>query len=127
MDRANIHQVSEEENEAIAAGDAERYFALLAEDCEMLPPNSAPKRGRELRDWLRKFMAETIVVSLGYEHIETVVTGHWAWHQYQCRWQVTPRAGGQTATPTFNGLHILRRDVDGAWKIVRNIWTVAPA
>lgn len=119
--------VAEAENAAIAAGDAERYYALLAQDCVMMPPATTPLSGPALRNWLKQFLASVRVESLRFEHGQTVVTGDWAWHEYACDWRVTSRKDGAVTTPRFKGLHILRRASDGAWKIVRNIWNLNPA
>jgi ketosteroid isomerase-like protein len=125
-EREQILEVTEEENNAIAAGDAARYFAILADDCMMTPSNLGPKTGTELRDWLSEFLGLYSVLSLQYMHGEIAVAGDWAWHEYACHWRVIPRAGGEATTPWFRGLHILRRESDGTWKLVRNIWNVAP-
>lgn len=120
-----VKVVAASENAAIAAGDTTGYFALLAEDCVMLPPNASVKSGRELRDWLRTFIEEVHVVSLDYEHGETRIADNWAWHEYRCRWRAIPRAGGEAREICFKGLHVLRRE-GGDWKIVRNIWNTTP-
>jgi len=127
-ERAQIVEVTEEENNAIAEGNFARYFALLSDDCVMIAPNLEVKSGAELRDWLKEFLFLYDVRSLQYLHGETVVVGDWAWHDYRCHWRVMRRAdGAQTATPWFRGLHILRRESDHSWKIVRNIWNQALA
>lgn len=126
QDVKRVCAVTEEENNAIAAGDAGRYFALLAEDCVMLPPNAAPKSGGELRQWLKEFLDSVTVISLRFAHGETVIAGGWAWHEYDCDWRVTSKPDGKVTTPRFKGLEILRRDAGGAWKIVRNIWNLNP-
>jgi len=123
---ARIHAVAEQENDAIISGDLERYWAILADDCVMMPPNVPPKTGPELRRWLREFLETVAVASLGFEHGGGAIAGGWAWHEYACDWRVTPRAGGPATTPRFKGLHILRRAPDGSWKIVRNIWNLNP-
>ena len=125
-DKKRIEHLSRAENDAIAAGDAERYFALLADDCVMMPPNTAPLSGAALRDWLAQFIASVRVESLRYEDGQTQIAGDWAWHEYACDWRITPRAGGAATTPRFKGMHILRREAGNEWRILRNIWNLDP-
>jgi ketosteroid isomerase-like protein len=36
---------------------------------------------------------------------------------------VTPKAAGaKPTTETIKGLHVLRRQTDGSWKIIQDIW-----
>lgn len=124
-DRAQVVAVTDEETSAIVAGDAGRYFAVLTEDCVMMPPGQDPKGGESLRRWLREFLATTAVEVLWFEHGPLMVAGDLAFHDYFCGWKVRPRAGGAETMLRFKGLHVLRRE-DG-WKIVRNIWNLDQA
>jgi ketosteroid isomerase-like protein len=126
VDRSQVIETVLEENAAIAAGDLGRFLAVLAEDCVMMPPNAKPVSGEALRGWMASFLETIQVKPVAYHHHAVVVAGDWAWHDYVCQWQATPKAGGTASTPRFKGLHILRREGDG-WKIVRNIWNTDPA
>jgi ketosteroid isomerase-like protein len=124
--RMLVIAVADEEANAISLGDAERYFAILSEDAVFMPPNSTPKAGDELRQWLRGFLNEVSVEYLNSAHGQTVVANDLAYHEYTCSWKVTPRSGGETTTAHFKGLHIVRRQSDGSWKLSRNIWNLSP-
>ena len=74
-DRLQVIAAAEEETSAIATGDAERYFAILTDDAVFMPPNSLPKTGEELRQWLREFLSQVAVEYLQSVHGQTVVSG----------------------------------------------------
>ncbi len=126
-DQQKVIAVADEEAAAIETGDARRYLALLADDALFMPPNSLAKQGEELREWLRDFVERFRVQYLRFTHDETVVEGSLAYHRFIYGWIVTPKAGGETLTGHGKGLHILRRQPDGGWKIAREIWNTIPA
>lgn len=126
-DRQQILAVAQEESDAIAAADAERYFAILDEDAVFLPPNLAALSGARLRTWLGDFLNQVAVEVLQTADGETGIAGDLAFHEYTCSWRTRPRAGGSAAVAHFKGLHILRRMPGGNWKLMRNIWNLNPA
>jgi ketosteroid isomerase-like protein len=52
--------------------------------------------------------------------------GDLAYHDYSYSGRFTPKAGGEPGIGHGKGLQVLRREPDGAWKIVRNVWNAAP-
>lgn len=111
----------------MSTGDMRRYLAILADDAVFMPPNSAAKSGDELRAWLREFVEGFKTEWLAFAHGETIVAGDFAFHDYTYSMRYTPRAGGEPGIGHGKGLHILRRQPDGSWKLVRNIWNARPA
>lgn len=126
-DRRRINAIAGQEAAEIEAGDFKRYLALLSDDALFMPPNVLPKAGDELREWLRDFLERYSVEYLKLTDDETVVEGSLAYHRFTYGWKVTPKAGGETKVGHGKGLHILRRQPDGAWKIFREIWNAIPA
>jgi ketosteroid isomerase-like protein len=115
-----------EERSAIATGDAGRYFAALADNALFLPPNTSAKTGAELRAWLGAFVHDFRAEWLSFVSSEVQVFGEAAYHVYSYRWRVTPVGGGNVTVASGKGLHILRRQPDGQWKIAREIWNSTP-
>ncbi len=126
-DHRSVKMIASEEAAAIEAGDSKRYLSLLAPDALFMPPNSPSKSGRELRDWLRDFVNRNNVEYLKLTDDETVVEGCLAYHCFTYRWKITPKAGGESQLGQGKGMHIFRRQPDGAWKIAREIWNATPA
>ncbi len=57
-----------------------------------------------------------------YETDEIEVAGDLTYERYTGRWTVTPKDGSDAVEQAFKGIHILRRQTDGSWKIARDIW-----
>lgn len=117
-----IAALAQREVDACATGDIGLYLSILADDAVYMPPNTPPKTGEELRRWLREFIANFTVEWQDFVHGETVVAQDLAFRDYAYRWKVTPKAGGQPVEGHGKGIHIARRQADGAWRLVRNIW-----
>jgi ketosteroid isomerase-like protein len=64
---------------------------------------------------------------VSFQHGDMAVDGLHGYHSYEYEWRVTPRAGGKASVSCGKGLHVLRREADGSWKIVREIWNASPA
>ncbi|MGB9071817.1 MAG: DUF4440 domain-containing protein [Terriglobales bacterium] len=127
LETQKVIAVSEMEAAAMQSGDMNEYLTILCEDAVFLPPNTPAKRGEELRQWLREFVNSNLVEWPKFEHGETIVAGDLAFHEYVYTMKVTPKSGGQPAVGYGKGLHVLRRETDGAWKVLRNIWNARPA
>lgn len=119
--------VADQEAAAMQSGDMKEYLTILSDDAVFMPPNTLAKQGEELRQWLREFVNSNRVEWPRFEHGETIVAGDLAFHEYVYTMKATPKAGGQPAVGYGKGLQVLRREADGAWKILRNIWNARPA
>jgi ketosteroid isomerase-like protein len=116
----------EQERAAVADGNAEAYLDVLAEDAVFLPPNSPSKSGPELRAWLTAFVRGWRVEWLRFETTGVEVVGDLAYHTYEFTWRVVPRAGGNGSVSSGKGLHVLRRQSGGPWRVAREIWNSSP-
>jgi len=126
-DKQKVMEVAVREAAAMQSGDMNQYSAILCTDAVFMPPNLTAIEGDELRRWLREFIDHSAVEWPRFEHGATVVAGELAFHEYLYTMRVTPKAGGHAATGYGKGMQILRREADGSWKILRNIWNARPA
>jgi ketosteroid isomerase-like protein len=117
----------EREKAAITAGRAPEYLAVLTQDARFMPPKALAKSGGELHAWLEEFVRDFRVEWLAFGTTEVVAVEDLAYHAFTYTWRVTPRAGGEGKVSSGKGLHILRRQADGSWKIAREIWNDLPA
>jgi ketosteroid isomerase-like protein len=112
---------------AAAKGDFEQYNAILADDALFMPPNGRTRSGDELRKWLGEFLEGFAVEWVSFQHGEVTIDGRHAYHSYEYQWRVTPRLGGEVIVSCGKGLHVLRKEANGSWKIVGEIWNGSPA
>jgi uncharacterized protein (TIGR02246 family) len=121
-DRAVIAKVSSSLLQAVNASDLPAVLAAWAADGTLMPPHHPPVHGREaLRSYFRDLFARqrfrfaftsTVIELAGdmaFEHVTYTAT---AW----------PAAGGPALEDRGKGLHVYRRELDGTWKLIRDIW-----
>lgn len=125
-ERQRIEAAVDEEVAAMASDDIDRLLAVLADDAVFLPPNLAPKKGVELAAWLREFLAEWRIEWLAFSHDDVEEAGDLAYERFSYRWRVTPKGSGDPLVAPGKGVHVLRRESDGRWKIAREIWNSSP-
>ncbi len=114
------------EKTAVESGDILEYLSILSDDAQFLPPDSFPKDNGELRTWLHNFADQYSIKWLDFTSLEIEVIDNLAYHVYCYRWSSTPRQGGRTNIAAGKGIHILRKEHDGAWRITREIWNSNP-
>lgn len=118
-----IKKVGEQELAAANAGDVDAFLAIIADDIEMMPPNQPAVKGEAARQWVAGFMAQVNLEIKPYADEEVEVDGDLAVHRYSFEWTATPKEGGDPIHEKGAGLHVLRRQPDGSWKIEKDIWT----
>ena len=124
---AAITALVDQEVRALSDGDMHAYEEALAPEAVLMPPNGHARGGAELRQWLREFITNFVIEWLTFTHGDTMVDGALGYHTYAYSWRVTPRAGGEPTVAHGKGLHVLKRDDAGAWKIVRETWNANPS
>ncbi len=124
--RGSVLEAVATERGAIESGEMDPYLGVLTDDAVFMPPNSHPKEGRELREWLRAFVEGFSVEWLSFVSTEVLESGEAAYHSFAYTWRVQPRAGGEPTTASGKGVHLLRRGSDGTWRIAREIWNSSP-
>lgn len=123
-DTEAIDDLRERERTAFLEGDADGYAALFTDDCVVLPPGAAHIGGRAaLRSWLQSVHDRSAFIGGEIESLETVVVDGWAWDLYAATRTVAPRAGGEAAEERYRGMHVYRRQHDGTWRIVQEVWS----
>jgi ketosteroid isomerase-like protein len=120
-DVAAVNAVREQEVAAIVSG--EMNTAYLAADAVVMPPNEPSVSGIDAIDvWFRDFLAQFAAVSVNYTSSEITVSGDWAIEHYGGTLTVTPVGGGDSMEEVVKGIHVYRREADGSWKMVYDVW-----
>jgi proline iminopeptidase len=107
---------------AYTTGDLQRFMQHWSDDGIMMPPNApavaAPDAVRAAAAGL--FTDFDIAIQPTIEDV--IVSGDWAIVRWRSSSALTPRAGGATTSVSGKALWVLRRDPDGAWRLIYDIW-----
>ncbi len=126
-DVAAIAALSNREMASFSAGTVDTSMALLTDDAVMLPPNEPMLSGNAaIRKWATD-MVNQYTVSGKYSDRKVIVSGDWASERFAGELTLTPKAGGAAITEKVKGIHILRRQPDGSWKIAQDVWNTDTA
>lgn len=107
---------------AINDGDIETLSSLTTEDHIMLTPNRAPVIGKAANDAANARVFEQFDIDETWTPVETVVAGDWAYQRGTYSVAATAKEGGPTRNTTGNFLRIYRRQADGEWRMIRDMF-----
>jgi len=128
-DQAAVRAVDTEWARAATAGDANAVAALYASDATVLPPMEPMRAGEAAK----KYWIDVTNGFSGPTELTTVAVdgrGDLAYAVGTYRSTLTPKTTGAKALPTEEGkyVEVLKRQADGSWKIIYDIWNAdAPA
>jgi len=126
-DERAIRDVVERWHRATEAGDVDAVLDLMVEDVVFLVAGHAPMRGRgAFEQGLRTLLATHRIESSGNVR-EVVASGDLAYCWTELDVSIRPRAGGEAVMRSGSALTILRRQADGAWRVVRDANLLPPA
>ena len=126
-DERAIRDVVERWHRATEAGDVDAVLDLMVEDVVFLVAGHAPMRGRgAFEQGLRTLLATHRIESSGNVR-EVVASGDLAYCWTELDVSIHPRAGGEAVMRSGSALTILRRQADGAWRVVRDANLLPPA
>lgn len=129
-DMAAIEKLHETDMAAAKIHDINTLITLMTDDCILLPPGHEPIRGR---DAIWKFMQNQLPENQKYEiteyiqHFEEVkIIGDWAYEWAKFNGTYHLKSGGPDLYERSRLFRILRRQLDGSWKVARAIWHELP-
>ncbi|HEY7441927.1 MAG TPA: SgcJ/EcaC family oxidoreductase [Vicinamibacterales bacterium] len=122
VDRTTIQGLMIRWAAAIRAKDATALAAMVTEDAVFLPPGFPPIRGKHSIEVMYKtFFPQFSRVELNSEVEELEVAGDWAFVWGSETMVLVPQSGGSPIEMQGRGMSILKRQLDGSWKIARGI------
>ena len=121
-DLAAIADFNQQYLRAINDGNIEALSALTTEGHMMLAPNRPPLQGKEGNIAAMRRAFEQFKIDETWTPVEIEVSGDWAWQRGTYKVIATPKSGGAGRTSTGNFLRIYRRQADGAWRMIRDMF-----
>ncbi|MGH7629000.1 MAG: YybH family protein, partial [Gemmatimonadales bacterium] len=123
-DEAAVRAVSAEWARAASAGDYNAVGALYASNATLLPPMEPAAEGAAAKKyWVDFGNAFSGPIQLTPTAVDG--RGDLAYDVGTYRMTVTPKKAGAKPLPTEEGKYItvLKKDADGSWKIVYDMWS----
>jgi uncharacterized protein (TIGR02246 family) len=122
-DEAAIAEFNRRYLAAINEGDIDSLASLTTEGHVVIYPGRAPLVGKKaLVDAMTRAFAST-ELDESWAPEETVVSGDLAYQRGTFVVVATPKAGGAPSRTTGNFLRIYRRQADGSWLMVRDMFS----
>jgi len=121
-ERAAIAQVTAALLTAVNASHVDGVVAVWAEDGVLMPPGHPSVHGRDAleRYFSRLFSERRFTFTFTSSHI--VVDGDIAIERVEYTASAWPREGGPAVEDHGKGVHVFRRQADGTWKLLQDIW-----
>jgi ketosteroid isomerase-like protein len=117
-----VQKLSSAWRDTVIRGDSDGYLALLSDDVEEIQPGLEPVSGSAVREMVDEFFATFDVEMPPLTGVEILVCGDLAYHRYTYEWTLKPKLGGDSVSERAHGIHILRRQQDGSWKITKDLY-----
>lgn len=126
-DVAAIQRLRDMWVEAVVRRDAAALRELVTEDYEVWAHGAPTFRGRDTVETSMRSAMEKFDIEPGFEAIETVIAGDWAFQRGLEKMRVTPRGGGESQTREQRALLIMHRGADGQWRYARGMTNGLPS
>ena len=121
-DEQAINAVREREITAFSAGAVDSLLAVMVPDVVIMPPDEPMVIGTDAaRKWAQA-VVNIATVNGRYTDAKITVNGDWAIERYSGVLRVTPKTGGAATEDRIKGIHIYRRQPDGSWRMVQDVW-----
>jgi ketosteroid isomerase-like protein len=121
-DLAAIAEFNRRYLKAINDEDIATLSSLTTEDHIMIASGRPPLVGKAANDAANGRVFKQFDIDETWTPVETVVAGDWAYQRGTFTVAATPKAGGNTTRTRGNFLRIYRRQPDGAWRMIRDMF-----
>ena len=125
-DSVAIRQLSAEWLRAERGRDLGKLMTLVTDDVVFLRPHADALEGRQaVEDFYRQVFSGFALEHTSHPR-ELRINGDWAFQLSDEEYTLTPLGDGATFHFTGNGMSIIRRGTDGAWRFARAITNALP-
>ena len=104
------------------SGALDSLDAIYAADVDLMPPGEPAISGLEAaKKWFQAMLSQ-MNVEANYTSSHVAISGDLAVDRYTATFGGTPKTGGPAVTEVIKGVHVLKRQPGGGWKIVLDTW-----
>jgi uncharacterized protein (TIGR02246 family) len=121
-DEAAITEFNKRYLKAINDGDSATLASLTTPEHIMIAPGRPPIVGKEANDAANARVAQTVKIEETWSPQETFISGDLAYQRGTFTVAATPKAGGTTSHTRGTFLRIYKRQQDGSWRMVRDMF-----
>jgi ketosteroid isomerase-like protein len=122
-DEAAIMEFNQRYLKAINDGDSATLASLTTPEHIMIAPGRPPLIGKEANDAANARAAQMFKIDEKWMPAETFISGDLAYQRGSFTVNATPKAGGGPVRKTSgNFLRIYKRQADGSWRMVRDMF-----
>ena len=107
---------------AINAGDIATLSSLTTEGHIMIASGRPPTVGKKANDEANARAFQMFNIDETWTPLETVISGDLAFQRGTFTVKATPKAGGNPSNVAGNFLRIYRKQADGSWRMVRDMF-----
>lgn len=122
-DLAAISEFNKYYLQAINEGDIDLLESLTTEDHIMISSGRSPLSGKEANINAMRGAFERFDIDETWTPVETVIEGRLAYQRGTYTVKATPKSGGESNTISGNFLRIYKRQTNGDWRMVRDMFT----
>ncbi len=126
QDEAAITEFNGRYLKAINDGDSATLASLTTPEHIMIAPGRPPLVGKEANDAANARAAQMFKIEETWAPAETFVSGDLAYQRGTFTVAATPKAGGTTRNTRGTFLRIYKRQADGSWRMVRDMFNSDP-
>jgi uncharacterized protein (TIGR02246 family) len=119
---AAVTQLVSREIAAFSAMDTATLGNVFEDSVVAMPPNEPAIQGRAAFIAWAQALGDQFTIAGEYTSNDVTVSGDLAVHRYVGRLTMTPKAGGEAMSESIKGVHVLRRQADGSWRITQDVW-----
>jgi ketosteroid isomerase-like protein len=122
QDEAAITEFNKRYLKAINDGDSATLASLTLAEHIMIAPGRPPLVGKEANDAANARVAQTVKIEETWAPQETFISGDLAYQRGTFTVAATPKAGGATTHMRGTFLRIYKRQPNGEWRMVRDMF-----